>query len=160
MEIDEFKYWVNSLSGYLSAASHLNTEMDCRHWFFAEVIGVGDIPWENVLKERFEFPELEFLYLTPGRDTTRGFAQVVSRNIFRNIFLGASLSDNNKESFIREQLKWHIEDYITMIETSTECQPESWIAKFSKDGLNSELVVFKFEKYIMFVCFSHESRGA
>jgi hypothetical protein len=84
---------------------------------------------------------------------------MVQRNIFKNFFLGASLSDLDKENFIKEQLSWHVEDYITMLETVSDQKPDCWVVKHSPE-FETESMVFKFGDFAFIVVFSHGTKTA
>jgi len=79
---------------------------------------------------------------------------MVKSNIFQNFLLGEELANSEKENFIREQLSWHIEDYITMLETTSEHQPESWVVKHPS-GKMLESILFRFKEDVLIIGFGH-----
>ncbi|MDH5731048.1 MAG: hypothetical protein OEZ58_18855 [Gammaproteobacteria bacterium] len=154
MKNSEFMYWVGALGGYLSAVSHLNDCADERHGFFASEIDLSNSEIDTAVKSRLNCEDVNLEKIESYSESIRLFASMIKNNIFRNFLLGEKLSDKNKENIIREQLQWHIEDYITMLETSAGFDPESWIVKLPP-GMNLESMLFRFKEYSLIVGFSH-----
>jgi hypothetical protein len=158
MTENEFLSWVNRLDGYLSAVAHLNDRVGERHFFFANVLPVGVKDLSEFLIQNFNDEFIEISEIDNHRKSIRMFSEMVQRNIFKNFFLGASLPDLDKENFIKEQLKWHIEDYITMLETVSDQKPECWLVKHSPE-FETESMVFKFGDFAFFVTFTHDTKA-
>lgn len=153
----EFLGWVNRLDGYLSAVSHLNDRIGSRHFFFAFALPNNLNNIIEFLINRFDDKNIEIQKLESYSKSIRVFSDMVQRNIFINFLLGDRLHEVEKENFIKEQLIWHVEDYITMLETVADQKPESWVVKHSSE-LEMESMVFKFDKFSFAVTFGHDTK--
>lgn len=148
--------WVCRLDGYLSAVSHLNDRVGGRHFFFAFELPENLENLREFLINHFKDEYININKIHNCIDSVRVFSDLVTRNIFKNLFFGDSLSSRENENFIKTQLSWHIEDYITVLETESNLEPECWLVTHSQElESETESMVFKFGDFSFIVVFSH-----
>ncbi|BCE01837.1 hypothetical protein [Marinicellulosiphila megalodicopiae] len=158
MNNEKFNYWAGSLGGYLTAISHLNDQQGFRHSFFADIVDQKHSTLEDSICKRLKINDIKLIKSASELDTIKLFASTVKRNVFNNFLLGDHLKNKEIENLIKERIQWHIEEYITLIETISEIRPESWSAKVNRGNSEIEYIFFRFDKHIMMVGFSHTKK--
>ena len=101
--------YISELKGYLVAISHLNDCPETRHGFYADLIYLHDIEPKEAAEKFINYGNIEFSSIN-----LRDELKIINKYIFHNFMLGIPLDESDKLNFIKEQLGWHIQDYITI----------------------------------------------
>ncbi len=151
----KFQNYVGQLSGYLDAVSHLNDYFDQRHGFRAVSIE-GHRSIEAELDEKLGLKNAQVQPIANHLEVIKLFSRMVRQNVFRNFLLGESLQNEGKENFIKEQLRWHIGDYIALIETASGVKAEGSVVHGEMEGFECQHILFEFGEHSMVVEFCHK----
>jgi len=152
---EKFQNYVGQLCGYLDAVSHLNDDFDQRHGFLAVSID-GNRSIEAELDEKLRLKNVQVQPIANYLEAIKLFSRMVRQNVFRNFLLGESLQNERKENFIKEQLQWHIEDFITLIETASGVEAECSVVLGDLEGFECQHILFVFGEHSMVVGFCHK----
>lgn len=99
--------YISELNGYLAAAGHLNDAVGYRHGFFADLIWLDGRSVRSAIREYIGKEPITLQETDIG-----GEERIIEKYIFNNFLLGEKIEDTKNISFVKEQLRWHIQDYI------------------------------------------------
>ena len=145
-EISLEKY-ISELNGYLSAVSHLNDAIGFRHGFYADIIYLDNRSIHDAVEEYTNITQIELKELNL-RDELR----IIKKYIFNNFMLGETLSDSKNISFIKEQLGWHIQDYVDIGTQTLKVEKRLTFTQTEEAG-ETTFIFIKVGNNLIVICF-------
>ena len=143
---------ISELNGYLSAVSHLNDQQGYRHGFSADLIKTKSKSPTEAIGEylKNESPKLEEMHIREERE-------IIEYYTFNNFLFNECNPSKKTLSFIREKIRWHIQEYFTIVEQS---ETELAKYKFTQEDHESKttyiFTVYEEKIVIMIFHFRHE----
>ncbi len=139
--------YVSELNGYLSAVSHFNDTFGYRHGFFADLIYLDEKPIFETIREYLEKDSLDLQEIGLKEERI-----IIEKFIYNNFLLGEKVDVSKNISFIKEQLIWHIQEYIGL--AAIDKKEEKRWAYYSKEKDNETSIVFvKIEEHLVVMWF-------